>query len=107
MKFKKNKNDVPAGFDEETVKGNIRKLFESAVRKRLMAHRRIGCLLSGKTQPHINNISFCEKSSIWTFTFKYLSDAFILSDSGKWEIIKVQCDSSRGGRVDLSCHWRR
>ncbi|TKS89042.1 Asparagine synthetase [glutamine-hydrolyzing] [Collichthys lucidus] len=38
---------LPTGFDEETVKGNIRKLFESAVRKRLMAHRRIGCLLSG------------------------------------------------------------
>ncbi|KAM9838562.1 asparagine synthetase [glutamine-hydrolyzing] [Aulostomus maculatus] len=38
---------LPAGFDEETVKGNIRTLFENAVRKRLMAHRRIGCLLSG------------------------------------------------------------
>lgn len=35
------------GFDEETVKGNIRSLFENAVKKRLMAHRRIGCLLSG------------------------------------------------------------
>ncbi|XP_030002402.1 asparagine synthetase [glutamine-hydrolyzing]-like [Sphaeramia orbicularis] len=34
-------------FDEETVKSNIRSLFENAVRKRLMAHRRIGCLLSG------------------------------------------------------------
>ncbi|KAM6959009.1 asparagine synthetase [glutamine-hydrolyzing] [Aplochiton taeniatus] len=39
--------DLPTGFDEEKVKGNIRKLFENAVRKRLMAHRRIGCLLSG------------------------------------------------------------
>lgn len=38
---------LPTGFDEETVKGNIRTLFENAVRKRLMAHRRIGCLLSG------------------------------------------------------------
>lgn len=36
------------GFALETVKSNIRILFESAVRKRLMAHRRIGCLLSGK-----------------------------------------------------------
>lgn len=36
------------GFDLETVKSNIRILFENAVRKRLMAHRRIGCLLSGK-----------------------------------------------------------
>ncbi|NWW39293.1 ASNS synthetase, partial [Panurus biarmicus] len=36
-----------AGFDLETVKSNIRILFENAVRKRLMAHRRIGCLLSG------------------------------------------------------------
>lgn len=34
-------------FGEETVKRNIRSLFENAVRKRLMAHRRIGCLLSG------------------------------------------------------------
>uniref|UniRef100_A0AAY4EQQ1 Asparagine synthetase domain-containing protein n=1 Tax=Denticeps clupeoides TaxID=299321 RepID=A0AAY4EQQ1_9TELE len=34
-------------FDLETVKSNIRILFESAVQKRLMAHRRIGCLLSG------------------------------------------------------------
>uniref|UniRef100_UPI003AAA6CB5 asparagine synthetase [glutamine-hydrolyzing]-like n=1 Tax=Centroberyx gerrardi TaxID=166262 RepID=UPI003AAA6CB5 len=38
---------LPSGFDEETVKSNIRILFENAVRKRLMAHRRIGCLLSG------------------------------------------------------------
>ncbi|XP_070703040.1 asparagine synthetase [glutamine-hydrolyzing] [Pempheris klunzingeri] len=38
---------LPTSFDEETVKSNIRTLFESAVRKRLMAHRRIGCLLSG------------------------------------------------------------
>ncbi|XP_064205355.1 asparagine synthetase [glutamine-hydrolyzing] isoform X3 [Anguilla rostrata] len=36
-----------SGFELETVKSNIRVLFENAVRKRLMAHRRIGCLLSG------------------------------------------------------------
>ncbi|KAM9738058.1 LOW QUALITY PROTEIN: asparagine synthetase [glutamine-hydrolyzing] [Menidia menidia] len=35
------------GFDPDAVKSNIRLLFQSAVRKRLMAHRRIGCLLSG------------------------------------------------------------
>ncbi|KAJ8273844.1 hypothetical protein GJAV_G00106120 [Gymnothorax javanicus] len=35
------------GFELETVKTNIRVLFENAVRKRLMAHRRIGCMLSG------------------------------------------------------------
>ncbi|MEE6466488.1 hypothetical protein FKM82_006969 [Ascaphus truei] len=35
------------GFDCETVKRNICLLFENAVKKRLMAHRRIGCLLSG------------------------------------------------------------
>ncbi|KAI2652660.1 Asparagine synthetase [glutamine-hydrolyzing] [Labeo rohita] len=34
-------------FELETVKSNIRILFEDAVKKRLMAHRRIGCLLSG------------------------------------------------------------
>uniref|UniRef100_A0A1A8Q497 Asparagine synthetase [glutamine-hydrolyzing] n=1 Tax=Nothobranchius rachovii TaxID=451742 RepID=A0A1A8Q497_9TELE len=38
---------LPTGVDKETVKSNIRRLFENAVRKRLMAHRRIGCLLSG------------------------------------------------------------
>ncbi|TDH04479.1 hypothetical protein EPR50_G00153010 [Perca flavescens] len=38
---------LPTSFDEETVKSNIRTLFENAVRKRLMASRRIGCLLSG------------------------------------------------------------
>ncbi|XP_029444797.1 asparagine synthetase [glutamine-hydrolyzing] [Rhinatrema bivittatum] len=38
---------LPSGFDLETVKSNIRLLFENALRKRLMAHRRIGCLLSG------------------------------------------------------------
>ncbi|KAI1902411.1 hypothetical protein AGOR_G00044480 [Albula goreensis] len=38
---------LPSGFELETVKGTIRTLFENAVRKRLMAHRRIGCLLSG------------------------------------------------------------
>ncbi|XP_073438179.1 asparagine synthetase [glutamine-hydrolyzing]-like [Dendrobates tinctorius] len=38
---------LQAGMDRETVKRNICLLFENAVRKRLMAHRRIGCLLSG------------------------------------------------------------
>ncbi|XP_063040837.1 asparagine synthetase [glutamine-hydrolyzing] [Engraulis encrasicolus] len=38
---------LPSGFQMETVKSNIRRLFENAVKKRLMAHRRIGCLLSG------------------------------------------------------------
>ncbi|XP_046874622.1 asparagine synthetase [glutamine-hydrolyzing] [Hypomesus transpacificus] len=38
---------LSSGFDNDTVKSNIRTLFENAVRKRLMAHRRIGCLLSG------------------------------------------------------------
>ncbi|MEQ2263213.1 hypothetical protein XENORESO_005118, partial [Xenotaenia resolanae] len=38
---------LSSGVDKETVKRNIRSLFENAVRKRLMAHRRIGCLLSG------------------------------------------------------------
>ncbi|KAM4725288.1 asparagine synthetase [glutamine-hydrolyzing] isoform 2-T3 [Anableps anableps] len=38
---------LSSGFSDETVKHNIRSLFENAVRKRLMAHRRIGCLLSG------------------------------------------------------------
>uniref|UniRef100_A0A671W7D5 Asparagine synthetase [glutamine-hydrolyzing] n=1 Tax=Sparus aurata TaxID=8175 RepID=A0A671W7D5_SPAAU len=38
---------LPTSFEEETVKANIKTLFENAVRKRLMAHRRIGCLLSG------------------------------------------------------------
>ncbi|XP_039676326.1 asparagine synthetase [glutamine-hydrolyzing] [Perca fluviatilis] len=38
---------LPTSFDDETVKSNIRALFENAVRKRLMASRRIGCLLSG------------------------------------------------------------
>ncbi|KAG8443097.1 hypothetical protein GDO86_011786 [Hymenochirus boettgeri] len=35
------------GIDREKIKRNICLLFENAVRKRLMAHRRIGCLLSG------------------------------------------------------------
>ncbi|XP_034616399.1 asparagine synthetase [glutamine-hydrolyzing] [Trachemys scripta elegans] len=39
--------NLPAGLDLETVKSNIRLLFENAVKKRLMSHRRIGCLLSG------------------------------------------------------------
>ncbi|XP_041102177.1 asparagine synthetase [glutamine-hydrolyzing] [Polyodon spathula] len=38
---------LPTGFQLETITSNIRVLFENAVRKRLMAHRRIGCLLSG------------------------------------------------------------
>uniref|UniRef100_UPI0037E90474 asparagine synthetase [glutamine-hydrolyzing] n=1 Tax=Semicossyphus pulcher TaxID=241346 RepID=UPI0037E90474 len=38
---------LATSFDEEKVKSNIRMLFENAVRKRLMSHRRIGCLLSG------------------------------------------------------------
>ncbi|MEQ2211731.1 hypothetical protein XENOCAPTIV_013907 [Xenoophorus captivus] len=42
---------LSSGVDKETVKRNIRSLFENAVRKRLMAHRRIGCLLSGNCCP--------------------------------------------------------
>ncbi|KAI2654542.1 Asparagine synthetase [glutamine-hydrolyzing] [Labeo rohita] len=42
-----NLKGLGTGFELETVKSNIRILFENAVRKRLMAHRRIGCLLSG------------------------------------------------------------
>ncbi|XP_076851474.1 asparagine synthetase [glutamine-hydrolyzing] [Brachyhypopomus gauderio] len=42
-----NAGELGTGFTLETVKSNIRILFENAVRKRLMAHRRIGCLLSG------------------------------------------------------------
>ncbi|KAM5158327.1 asparagine synthetase [glutamine-hydrolyzing] [Mantella aurantiaca] len=38
---------LQGGTDREVVKRNICLLFENAVRKRLMAHRRIGCLLSG------------------------------------------------------------
>ncbi|XP_031796150.1 asparagine synthetase [glutamine-hydrolyzing] [Sarcophilus harrisii] len=38
---------LSSGLDLETVKGNIRLLFDRAVRKRLMTDRRIGCLLSG------------------------------------------------------------
>ncbi|XP_026879142.2 asparagine synthetase [glutamine-hydrolyzing] [Electrophorus electricus] len=39
--------ELATDFALEAVKHNIRILFENAVRKRLMAHRRIGCLLSG------------------------------------------------------------
>uniref|UniRef100_A0A8C1VHL4 Asparagine synthetase [glutamine-hydrolyzing] n=1 Tax=Cyprinus carpio TaxID=7962 RepID=A0A8C1VHL4_CYPCA len=42
-----NLEGLGTGFELETVKSNIRILFEDAVKKRLMAHRRIGCLLSG------------------------------------------------------------
>lgn len=35
------------GFDLETVKNNLRILFDNAIKKRLMTDRRIGCLLSG------------------------------------------------------------
>ncbi|KAL7829988.1 hypothetical protein SRHO_G00311150 [Serrasalmus rhombeus] len=42
-----NAGELGKGFALEAVKANIRILFENAVRKRLMAHRRIGCLLSG------------------------------------------------------------
>ncbi|ELW49151.1 Asparagine synthetase [glutamine-hydrolyzing] [Tupaia chinensis] len=35
------------GFELETVKSNLRILFDNAIKKRLMTDRRIGCLLSG------------------------------------------------------------
>ena len=34
-------------FIDNDIEENIRMLFEAAVEKRLMAERRIGCLLSG------------------------------------------------------------
>lgn len=39
--------DSLVGENEQAVLDNVRKLFTEAVRKRLMADRRIGCLLSG------------------------------------------------------------
>lgn len=54
------KEFVSLGLDEELVKTNIRNLFENAVRKRLMAHRRIGCLLSG-------NICYVESNMVLFF----------------------------------------
>lgn len=39
---------VFTGFEIETVKSNLRILFDNAIRKRLMTDRRIGCLLSGE-----------------------------------------------------------
>ncbi|XP_028316629.1 asparagine synthetase [glutamine-hydrolyzing] isoform X2 [Gouania willdenowi] len=39
--------EMSTSFNEKMVKSNIKALFENAVKKRLMAHRRIGCLLSG------------------------------------------------------------
>ncbi|KAK2495445.1 hypothetical protein MC885_020763 [Smutsia gigantea] len=35
------------GFEMETVKSNLRVLFDNAIKKHLMTDRRIGCLLSG------------------------------------------------------------
>ena len=34
-------------FKDEDVYVNIRNLLKAAVKKRMMAHRRIGCMLSG------------------------------------------------------------
>lgn len=53
------KEFVSLGLDEELVKSNIRNLFENAVRKRLMAHRRIGCLLSGNICYVEHNVCVC------------------------------------------------
>ena len=39
---------VLTGFEIETVKSNLRILFNNAIKKRLMTDRRIGCLLSGE-----------------------------------------------------------
>ena len=35
------------GFEIETVKNNLRILFDNAIKKHLIMDRRIGCLLSG------------------------------------------------------------
>lgn len=58
---------MSSGFELETVKSNIRILFENAVKKRLMAHRRIGCLLSGA----------CAALSVICFKWVCYSDFFI------------------------------
>ena len=39
--------DIPVSITDSDVKANVRNLLTDAVRKRLMAERRIGCLLSG------------------------------------------------------------
>ena len=41
----------------EDIYENIRLLFTEAVRKRLMAHRRIGCMLSGEIGDNCNEFS--------------------------------------------------
>ncbi|XP_053718504.1 asparagine synthetase [glutamine-hydrolyzing] isoform X1 [Synchiropus splendidus] len=57
------------GFEEETVKGNIRILFENAVRKRLMANRRIGCLLSGGLDSSLVAATLVKLSKEWKLPY--------------------------------------
>lgn len=73
------KEFVSLGLDEELVKSNIRNLFENAVRKRLMAHRRIGCLLSGNVCVCVcvNLMSFL-KGLAFSFGFCALRHAILL-----------------------------
>ena len=39
--------NLPVLISESDIYANVRELFTDAVRKRMMSHRRIGCLLSG------------------------------------------------------------
>lgn len=73
------KEFVSLGLDEELVKSNIRNLFENAVKKRLMAHRRIGCLLSGNVCVCVlvNLMSFL-KGLAFSFGFCALRHAILL-----------------------------
>ncbi|KYN11847.1 PREDICTED: asparagine synthetase [glutamine-hydrolyzing] [Trachymyrmex cornetzi] len=63
------------------VLGNIRKLLSAAVKKRLMADRRIGCLLSGGLDSSLIAALLVKKAMKCGLTYKIQSFAIGMSDS--------------------------
>ncbi|XP_056110231.1 asparagine synthetase [glutamine-hydrolyzing] [Rhinichthys klamathensis goyatoka] len=74
-----NVEGLPSGFELETVKSNIRILFENAVKKRLMTHRRIGCLLSDSGAYRLCSFIIIHLESYDIFTMPPLVSMYLIS----------------------------
>ncbi|XP_058790517.1 asparagine synthetase [glutamine-hydrolyzing] [Phymastichus coffea] len=60
-------------LSSKDIEGNIRKLFEAAIEKRLMADRRIGCLLSGGLDSSLVAALLVKYAKLYNFKYKVQS----------------------------------
>ena len=84
----------------DDVRGNIKKLLTSAVSKRLMAHRKIGCLLSGGLDSSLIAALLVQEAKKWDLP--YTIQSFAIGMEGSPDIV-----AARQVRIILYFHFFR